>query len=79
MVDPLTTTVGGSVLTLQDNSTDLYDLLVLGTAAPGVPLSAQCPLPSIGYLLAKGDVLNVNLSAACTAGRVRVNAWGCEE
>lgn len=80
VVDPATTSVAGSVITLQDGATDLDDFLILGITAPAVPLRWQCPLPANGYLSSTiGGVINVSLSAALTAGRIRVNVWGCEE
>jgi hypothetical protein len=79
VVDPATTTAAGSLVTVADGATGLDDVIALPIAATNNPFRAAGILPSNGWLLPVGDVLNVILSAAATAGGVYVNAWGCEE
>lgn len=80
IVDPATTSVAGSLLTLTDGGVAVDDFLFLGVAAPGVPLRWQCPLPGDGLLSdAPNNVIGVNLSAALVTGAVYVNVWGVEE
>lgn len=72
------TTAAGSTITLMDNATAVFTLLLVGTTSDA--LSGVVNLPSGGYLSAVvNNVLNINLTAALTAGAIAVNAWGLEE
>jgi hypothetical protein len=80
IVDPATTSAAGSLCTILDGAAAVDDFLALGVAAPAVPLRWQAPLPGEGLRsAAANNVINVNLSAALTAGEVYVNIWGVEE
>ena len=72
------TTAAGSTITLKDDATTIFTLAVLGTTTQIV--NYQHSNMVNGYLSAAADnVLNVNLSAALTAGAVVVDVWGVEE
>jgi len=79
VVSTLTTTAAGSLVTIKEGATTIDNLIHLAVAAPAVPIRWAAPLPQNGYLAAKDAVINVDLSAAATAGGVYVNIWGCEE
>ena len=77
-VSAATTSAGAPIVTLVDNVTNFMQLITLG-ATNGV-ITQQIPLPGNGYLsTTAGNVLSINLSAACTAGGVCVDVWGTEE
>lgn len=80
LVDPLTTTAAGALVNIIDITANniLDDAVILGTAAPGVPFVSQRLGPPNGIQLPVGDVLGIVLSAACTAGGIEVNFYGCE-
>lgn len=79
IVNPATTTAAGSLVTLKRGSTTFDDVIYLGVAALAVPARWAGLLPPNGYLLDVDEVLNVDLSAACTAGGIYINVWGTEE
>jgi hypothetical protein len=79
VVNPATTTAAGSLVTLQRGTTDIDDVIYLGTAALAVPARWPGILPMNGLLLNPDEVLSANLTAACTAGGIYLNVWGCEE
>jgi hypothetical protein len=80
VVDPATTTAAGSLVTIKDGATIIDDVIALPVAASNIPFRSFGFLQGNGYLsTAVGNVLNVNLSAAATAGGVYVNVWGTEE
>ena len=77
-VSAATTSAAAPIVTLVDNVTNFMQLITLG-ATNGV-ITQQIPLPGNGYLsTTAGNVLSINLSAACTAGGVCVDVWGTEE
>jgi len=80
VVDPATTTAGGSLVTILDGSTTIDDVIALPIAASNIPFRAFGFLSGNGYLSTGiGNVMNLNLSSAATAGGVYVNVWGTEE
>ena len=72
------TTAAGSTITLKDGAGTVFTLAVLG-ATTQIVTYQQTGMMN-GYLSAAADnVLNVDLSAALTAGAVVVDVWGTEE
>jgi len=72
------TTAGGSTITLKDGAATVFTLAVLGTTTQIVNYQ-QTDMVN-GYLsAAANNVLNIDLSAALTAGAVVVDVWGAEE
>ena len=73
-----TTTAAGSTITLQDASTNIFYLAVLGTTTAVIAYNVV--LPGNGYIsAAANNVLNINCTAALTAGSISVNVYGTEE
>lgn len=71
------TTAAGSTITLMDDAAVIFTLAVLGATTQIVNYQ-QSDMVN-GYLsVLAANVLNVNLSAALTAGAVVVDVWGVE-
>ena len=81
IVDPATTTVAGSLISLLDGGAAVDDFLFIGVGPQTqTPLRWQAPLPGNGLRSAAvNNVIAVNLSAALTAGGIYINVWGTEE
>jgi len=72
------TSAAGTVITLKDDATSVFTIIVMGTTSGA--LSGSVELPGNGYLSTAADnVLNINCSAALTAGQIAVSVWGTEE
>jgi len=80
IVDPVTTTAAGSLVTLTDGGNSVDNFLFVGATVGTGPHRFPCPLPGEGLLsAAPNNIIGVNLSAALTAGGIYVNIWGVEE
>lgn len=73
-----TTTAAGSTITLKDDASTVFTLAVIGTTTQVI--NYQQTGMGNGYLsAAANNVLNINCSAALTAGGCTVDVWGTEE
>lgn len=72
------TTVAGSFASLLDQAAAIFGLFEMAATTSGIGYSVT--FPGNGYLsVAVNNVLRVNLSAALTAGTLRLTVWGTEE
>jgi hypothetical protein len=78
LIPSTTTTAAGSTITLQDSAATVFTVAVIGTTTATIAYNSGAMYN--GYLsVLKDNVLNINCSAALTAGNVLVNVWGTEE
>jgi hypothetical protein len=79
IIVPSTSTSAANVVSsLLDSATGFMNVAAIGTTTGGIAYNLS--LPANGYLSsAVGNVLNLNNSAAYTAGGITISVWGTEE
>ena len=78
LIPSTATAAGGITVTLKDAAATVFTLFIMGTTTQAV--NYQTTLAGNGYLSSAADnVLNIDNTAAFTAGSVTVNVWGTEE
>ena len=78
LIPSTATSAGGITVTLKDGAATVFTLFIMGTTTQVV--NYQTTLAGNGYLSSAADnVLNIDNTAAFTAGSVTVNVWGTEE
>lgn len=81
VVDGLTTTTAGSLITLKDitGASTVMILESLDIVAPGGVIKHNIQIPDNGYLFPSGHTIGINISAVLNAGGISVTLWGNEE